>query len=301
MTTRCPTSIRLHKNSDADCEWAAAISLTSEKYHDICKELLGVVKSPEELATRVAALMDRLTEGSNRWFSSEVIHIRVEAAGVSDLIIVDLPGIIRTTTVGQSRDVITEVDKLLEEFIQQPNTIILAVIPANQDISTIDVLERAAQVDPMGSRTIGVLTKVDLVDQGAESETLAIVNNTRKPLALGYSMVKNRNQAQLRDGMRLETALREEENYFASHHIWKDVSLNNKGIRALSKKLGAILVRRAQDALPSLKGQLLKALAGAEAELHGLGEEVSADEFERRRMCLSIVSKFGHSFRQVKF
>lgn len=61
-------------------------------------------------------------------------------------------GIIRTTTVGQTRNVITEVDMLLESFIKQARTIILAVIPANQDVATIDVLERAAKFDPMGSR-----------------------------------------------------------------------------------------------------------------------------------------------------
>jgi interferon-induced GTP-binding protein Mx1 len=52
----------------------------------------------------------------------------------------------------------------------QPWTIILAVIPANQDIATVDVLERAHRIDPLGLRTRGVLTKPDLVDTGAEDE-----------------------------------------------------------------------------------------------------------------------------------
>ena len=56
-------------------------------------------------------------------------------------------------------------DNLLEEYLRQPETIILAIIPANQDISTIDILERASKFDPRGSRTIGVLTKPDLIDR----------------------------------------------------------------------------------------------------------------------------------------
>lgn len=61
----------------------------------------------------------------------------------------------------------------------------------------MDILERAQTVDPGGERTIGVLTKVDLIGPGNEEEVLAVVNNIRKPLALGYVMVKNRSQKEI--------------------------------------------------------------------------------------------------------
>ena len=64
-------------------------------------------------------------------------------------------------------------------------TIILAVIPANQDISTIDILERGAQVDPEGDRTIGVVTKPDLVNPGGEKEVMSVIQNITKPIKLG--------------------------------------------------------------------------------------------------------------------
>ena len=47
----------------------------------------------------------------------------------------------------------------------------------------------------------GVLTKVDLINPGGEDEVLSVVNNTRKPLALGYVMVKNRSQLDLNNNM----------------------------------------------------------------------------------------------------
>jgi interferon-induced GTP-binding protein Mx1 len=56
-------------------------------------------------------------------------------------------------------------------------------------------------VDPSGERTIGVLTKTDLIGPGNEDEVLAVVNNIRKPLALGYIMVKNRSQKDLSEKM----------------------------------------------------------------------------------------------------
>ena len=64
------------------------------------------------------------------------------------------------------------------------------MIPANQDIATVDILERAQRVDPLGERTIGVLTKADLIGPGNEEEVLAVLHNIRKPLALGYVMLR---------------------------------------------------------------------------------------------------------------
>jgi hypothetical protein len=47
----------------------------------------------------------------------------------------------------------------------------------------------------------GVLTKVDLINPGGEDEVLSVVTNVRKPLALGYIMVKNRSQLDLNNNM----------------------------------------------------------------------------------------------------
>ena len=87
-----------------------------------------------------------------------------------DLTVVDLPGIIRTATAGQGANVISDVNQLIQQYLAQERTIILAVIPSNQDIATVDILERAQQVDPHGVRTIGVLTKPDLISPGSEDE-----------------------------------------------------------------------------------------------------------------------------------
>jgi interferon-induced GTP-binding protein Mx len=65
----------------------------------------------------------------------------------------------------------------------------------------VDILERAQMVDPAGERTVGVLTKTDLIGPGEEDEIIEVVNNRRKPLALGYTMVKNRSQQDIRDGV----------------------------------------------------------------------------------------------------
>ena len=64
------------------------------------------------------------------------------------------------------------------------NSIILAVHPANQDIATSDALKVAKEVDPRGMRTIGVLTKLDLMDSGTNALNLLLGRTL--PLKLGF-------------------------------------------------------------------------------------------------------------------
>ena len=59
-----------------------------------------------------------------------------------------------------------QIRDMINDFIKQENTLILAVSPANQDLANSDALKLARAVDPEGLRTIGVITKLDLMDQG---------------------------------------------------------------------------------------------------------------------------------------
>ncbi|CAN0053973.1 unnamed protein product, partial [Laminaria digitata] len=143
-------------------------------------------------------LQDALTSGDHGAFSTETIS--VQAPGLPDLTLIDLPGIVRTATKGQRSTVMADVNGLIQRFLEQERTIILAVVPANQDVATVDILERAKIVDPEGDRTIGVLTKPDLIGPGNEDEAAAVLKNVRKPLKLGYVMVKCRSQRDIDQG-----------------------------------------------------------------------------------------------------
>jgi len=64
----------------------------------------------------------------------------------------------------QPTDIEKQTRNLISEYIAKPNSIILAVSPANVDIVNSEALKLARHVDPLGRRTIGVLTKIDLMD-----------------------------------------------------------------------------------------------------------------------------------------
>jgi replication fork clamp-binding protein CrfC len=92
-----------------------------------------------------------------------------------DLTLVDLPGLTRVAVGDQPKDINEQIRKLLLKYIRKQNTIILAVSPANQDLANSDAIQLSKEVDPDGYRTVGVLTKLDLMDKGTNA--MDILNN----------------------------------------------------------------------------------------------------------------------------
>jgi dynamin GTPase len=113
----------------------------------------------------------------------------------------------------------SQIREMVLEFIKPDNTIILAVSPANQDIANSDAIQIARLVDPEGNRTIGVITKLDLMDQGTDARD--VLENRTLPLKRGYIGVVNRSQKSIIDGKKIETALYEEAAFFQNHFAYK--------------------------------------------------------------------------------
>jgi vacuolar protein sorting-associated protein 1 len=163
----------------------------------------------------------------------------VFSPSVLDLTMVDLPGMIKVPVAGQPADIEDQIKKLIMSFITQKNALILAISAANQDIANSDALKLAAEVDPEGERTIGVVTKIDLMDEGTNA--LDLLQGKQYKLALGYYGVKCRSQQNIIDNMSVRDALENEKRFFTNH---KDYTSRSKtlGIPYLTKRLNIILV-----------------------------------------------------------
>lgn len=196
LVTKCPTQLILTKSA-SNIPWKAKVTVNYREQGKPQPPGTGPVSSVQDLCEIITKLTNVLTKGVANSFSSDMIVIELSSPESPDLTIIDLPGIIRTTTNGQNMTVVREINDLIDSYIIQENTIILAVIPSNQDIATIDILERASRGDPTGARTLGVLTKPDLIGDGNEEEIVQVLSNIRKPLLLGYVMVKNLNQKEV--------------------------------------------------------------------------------------------------------
>lgn len=169
----------------------------------------------------------------------------------------------------------------------------LVVVPATQDVATVEALEWASRQDPDGQRTIGVITKPDLVDEGAEREVAAVLSNKRKPLKLGYVMVKNRSQREVEECISVQQARANEDDFFASHSVFSTMDRSLFGVEHLVKKLTSVLVSRVYDALPLMREEVNVLLERARKELDELGKGAGETPGEANMTLMRIVFEYN--------
>ena len=72
----------------------------------------------------------------------------------------------------QPIDIEQQIRDMIFQFTTKETCLILAVTPANSDLATSDALMLAKQCDHDGLRTIGVITKLDLMDEGTDAREI---------------------------------------------------------------------------------------------------------------------------------
>ncbi|KAG0455749.1 hypothetical protein HPP92_023537 [Vanilla planifolia] len=156
-------------------------------------------------------------------------------------------------------------------FNLQPNCIILAISPANQDLATSDAIKIAREVDPKGERTFGVLTKIDLMDKGTDA--VAILEGKSYRLQYPWVGVVNRSQADINKNVDMIAARRREREYFATSPDYKHLA-QRMGSEYLGKMLSKHLESVIKSRIPGLQSLVGKTIAELEAELSRLGKRL---------------------------
>jgi replication fork clamp-binding protein CrfC len=136
-------------------------------------------------------------------------------------------------------------------YCKDPKTVILAVIPGNQDMSTSESLQLAMNLDPEGRRTLGVITKIDIMDKGTDASSM--LTNEEIPLRLGYVGVKGRSQHDIKNKVKVRDALKEEAKYFSEHPIYSSLPADVVGTTSLVDKLTKVLYTLIRDGMPQLR------------------------------------------------
>ncbi len=169
IVTRRPLQLQLiHKKSigPGPKEWGEFLHLPDRKFTNF-----------NEIRREIEAETTRVSGGNKVfwfWFlifqriSPQPISLRIYSPNVVTLSLVDLPGLTKVPVGDQPRDIAQRLRELVLEYASRPNALILAVSPANSDLANSDGLRLAREVDPAGERTIGVLTKLDLMDRGTD-------------------------------------------------------------------------------------------------------------------------------------
>ncbi|KAK3074249.1 hypothetical protein LTR53_003472 [Teratosphaeriaceae sp. CCFEE 6253] len=133
-------------------------------------------------------------------FSNDVLRLEISGPSQEHLSVIDVPGIFKSTTEGVTTKAdIQLVRTMVKGYMDNPRSVMLAVVPANVDVATQEILELAAEADEHGDRTLGVLTKPDLVDKGAEHGVLNLLEGRTRVMKLGWHIIRNPGQKELQD------------------------------------------------------------------------------------------------------
>ncbi|KAJ3901989.1 Dynamin central region-domain-containing protein [Lentinula edodes] len=287
IVTRRPLVLQLiHSSVPEDnpppyTEWGQFLHLDKKftDFEEIRKEI-------EQETFRVA--------GQNKGISKLPISLRIYSPNVLDLTLVDLPGLTKIPVGDQPSDIERQIRNLVSEYISKANSVILAVSPANVDLANSESLKLARSVDPQGRRTIGVLTKLDLMDAGTNA--LDILTGRVYPLKLGFIGVVNRSQQDINSAKSMSDALESETEFFKNHPAYRNIAHKN-GTKYLAQTLNKVLMNHIRDKLPDMKARLNTLMGQAQQELNSFGDAaVYGDKNQQGGLILRLMTQFARDF-----
>ena len=192
-----------------------------------------------------------------------MIVVKIWGPECSDVTLVDLPGIVRATGTGESVELVGDIQALNKDYLSNNRVVILAVVPANVDFHNSQIIVDEKLVDPDTERTIPVITKPDLIDEGAEASVMQLLRGNKVEFGLGIAMTKCRRQKGWGSA---------EKAYFTNTEPWRNKDPSLFGEVELRKKLADLQINMIHKSIPAILGDIEKNLSTAEKVLTTMGE-----------------------------
>ena len=284
VVTRRPLELRLcHINSGEP--WAIFEERKGQKFTDFIK-----------VRETIEALTDEVCN-KNKNIIDKPIVLNVYSQTCPDLTLVDLPGVTRVPIGDQPKNIEQITKDMARRYAEDPLTIILCVIAANSDIATSDGLMLAKEIDTSGSRTLGVLTKLDIMDAGTDARR--VLMNEEIPLKLGYVGVKNRSKQDLINKLSMAETSRKEKEFFKSHPAYKNLPAGHLGTDVLINKLTKIYFKIIRENLPRIIKAINDRVKIADEELQSLGQPMPTDDAGKMSLLWNMINEYCDIFRKV--
>ncbi|CAA2956169.1 dynamin-related protein 1E-like [Olea europaea var. sylvestris] len=283
IVTRRPLVLQLHKIDEGQEEYAEFAHLPDRRFTDF-----SLVRKEIQDET------DRVT-GKTKQISPIPIHLSIYSPNVVNLTLIDLPGLTKVAIEGQPESIAQDIEAMVRSFVDKPNCIILAISPANQDIATSDAIKLSREVDPMGERTFGVLTKLDLMDKGTNA--LDVLEGRSYRLQQPWVGVVNRSQADINRSVDMILARQKEKEYFATSPDYGHLA-SKMGSEYLAKLLSKHLESVIRARIPSITSLINKTIEELESELDHLGRPVAIDAGAQLYTILDLCRAFDRIFKE---
>lgn len=248
---------------------------------------------PDEIFSEFSAIHDEIeseTErvaGANKGIVSKPINLKIFSPDVVNLTLVDLPGLTKVPVGDQPADIEEQIRKLVTQYIKNPDSIILAVTAANTDLATSEALKIAKTFDRDGVRTLAVLTKLDLMDEGTNA--FDALSGSVIPVKLGIIGVINRSQKGLNENKEMKDQLEMEAKFLSEEY---PTLAEKSGTPYLSKALNRLLTIHISKCLPELRQRVLTKITEIEALTESYGKEIVHKDLT----VIEIIKKFSSGY-----
>ena len=284
VVTRRPLELRLCHINSGD-PWAIFEERKGVKFTDFNK-----------VRETIEALTDEICVGEKNIVDKPIV-LNVYSQTCPDLTLVDLPGVTRVPVGKQPKNIEEITKNMAVRYCKDPLTIILCVIAANSDIATSDGLKLAKEIDVGGTRTIGVLTKIDIMDKGTDAKKALMGEEI--PLKLGYVGVKNRSKQDLIDKIPMSVAVKKEKDFFRNHPVYRTMPPGYYGTDVLIQKLTKVLFKVIRENLPRIIKSINDNIKKCEEELNSLGTPMPTDDAGKLSLLWNMLNEFCDMYANV--
>ena len=303
MVTRTPLNLQLIQTDKEmyaefgnydNSQWNSIKKVILTNPNPNIEEINIIRKQIKHLTTKYA--------GEQLGVSDKEICLKIFSPYVPNINLIDLPGLtmVACTDKGQPSDIKIQIRNMITKYIKSERSTILCVMPAREDLEADIALDLIKEIDINFDRTIGVLTKLDLMNQGT-SVLNYLTKNVSKDLDLhyGYYAVRNRTNKEIKE-LTIQEGFSKEIEYFRNHPMYNSKKIsNNLGISNLGKVLTNILVENIKIHICPILEEITKQQNIVEEKLLNLGEPLPDSVECKISMLNVIVNKLCTKFSEA--
>jgi GTP-binding protein EngB required for normal cell division len=292
ITTRVPLILRLVHKANVDKYAIIGDDPDLDKHGTKIRDIDQLPQKILELTNKIA--------GSNGCVLDKPIHVKVVSSDCSTMTLIDLPGITHLSVNDEQVDIHTATVNLVKKYIANEQMIILCVVPALDDFANSEAIKLAKAIDPLGKRTLGVVTKVDLCKTDTRiAEKLRGDGNNVK-MGLGFIAVRNRTPDDKDSSVSKVRDM--EKNFFETDNHFIGVNNQYWGVNTLIKRISELQSQAIDAFIPQMISNLTIRSNELRVNYQSFAPEFHNDVQKIQHMLkivISVVSEFKSLAKSV--
>jgi hypothetical protein len=297
LTTRCPIQLQMMRSETRQARINVQWRSNNSQLPEFGERILDK-HDWDKIPDVILEAQQHILSHTKKEVAPDVVSLTVQGPDCHDLTLIDLPGLVRSKGHDESETLVEDVNRLMDDYLLNKRCVILATLPGNVDYHNSN-LAAIMKVDPTTSRTIPVITKPDLIDEGAEDDVLELLLGKKVSFSLKFHMIKGRGQAALDRKEPIHEGLSEEVKFFEEQEPWKSVEDRSMfGTVNLRQKLGDLQMRMIRQSVPGILEEIRRKQQAAMKLKAEMGEPFNSAS-ERRRFyqdfCQNLVTELKSS------